>query len=192
MWATLIVKKLKIMIKFVLFSIVFASCIAKKQPESTSAQPIESPQTMAKSDTIVPAVFTETGKMVTTTTSDAQWKKRLSDQGYSVLREEGTERAFSGTYWDHHEEGIYTCGGCQLPLFGSETKFDSGTGWPSFTQAIDKRYITQNVDMAYGMARTEVECARCGGHLGHVFPDGPKPTGLRFCINSVSLGFSKK
>lgn len=121
--------------------------------------------------------------------SEAEWKNKLSDLEYQVLREEGTERAFTGKYWDHKQSGTYLCKGCELPLFSSETKYRSGTGWPSFYEPIKEENVAQSTDRSLGVRRTEVHCARCGGHLGHVFPDGPKPTGLRYCINSVSLSF---
>lgn len=121
--------------------------------------------------------------------TDAEWKQILSAEAYYVMREQGTERAFTGAYWDHKEKGTYVCKACDLPLFSSATKFKSGTGWPSFYEPISKENVGEDTDRSYGMARTEVHCAQCGGHLGHVFPDGPKPTGLRYCINSVSLGF---
>ncbi len=121
--------------------------------------------------------------------SEAEWKAELGDQAYHVLREAGTERAFTGNLWDNKAEGTYLCGGCSLPLFSSQTKFKSGTGWPSFYEPINETNVGEEVDNKFGMTRTEVHCARCGGHLGHVFPDGPKPTGLRYCINSVSLTF---
>jgi len=120
--------------------------------------------------------------------TEEQWKERLTDEEYDVLREEGTERPFSGELHDHHAEGTYVCAGCGQPLYRSSTKFDSGTGWPSFYEAIEGKVET-DTDRSLGMVRTEVHCGRCGGHLGHVFPDGPEPTGMRHCINSVSLDF---
>ena len=121
--------------------------------------------------------------------SDAEWKKTLSPEQYEVLRRKGTERAFTGKYYNSKEKGVYRCAGCGNPLFDSETKFDSGTGWPSYYQPISEQAVDTEEDKSYGMNRNEVLCARCGGHLGHVFPDGPEPTGLRYCINSVSLDF---
>lgn len=118
-----------------------------------------------------------------------QWKSELTDQEYYVLREAGTERAFTGDLWDSKADGVYTCRGCALPLFDSETKFKSGTGWPSYYQPLNDTCIDEDTDHLLGYARTEVHCSRCGGHMGHVFNDGPKPTGLRYCINSVSLDF---
>ncbi len=124
--------------------------------------------------------------------SEAEWKSRLTSDEFEVLRNKGTERAFTGKYWNNKKEGIYTCAGCQLPLFDSSTKFRSGTGWPSFYEPINETNVAEEKDTSYGMVRTEVLCARCDGHLGHVFPDGPKPTNLRYCINSVSLNFVEK
>ena len=123
--------------------------------------------------------------------SDEEWKKELSPLQFQVLRQKGTERAFTGAYWDSHEAGKYLCAGCGALLFGSTTKFDSGTGWPSFTQPLAKDAVEEEVDSSLFMRRVEVKCARCGGHLGHVFPDGPAPSGLRYCINSASLKFQK-
>ncbi len=122
--------------------------------------------------------------------TDAEWRQELTPEEYRVLRQKGTERAFTGKYHDHHAKGVYVCAACGLPLFSSETKFESGTGWPSFYQPLAVENVETESDWSFGMRRTEVLCARCGGHLGHVFDDGPRPTGLRYCINSVSLDFT--
>lgn len=124
--------------------------------------------------------------------SEEEWKKILSEEAFQVLRKKGTERAFTGKYNENKEKGIYLCAACGNELFSSDTKFDSGSGWPSFYQPISEEKVGKETDKNYFMTRTEVHCARCGGHLGHVFSDGPKPTGLRYCINSVSLQFKKK
>jgi peptide-methionine (R)-S-oxide reductase len=121
--------------------------------------------------------------------SEGEWKRTLSPQQYEVLRRRGTERPFAGKYHNSKEKGVYRCAGCGSPLFDSETKFDSGTGWPSYYRPIAEGAVDTDEDRSHGMVRTEVLCARCGGHLGHVFPDGPKPTGLRYCINSAALDF---
>jgi len=121
--------------------------------------------------------------------TDAQWKERLNPEQYRVLREHGTEPPFRNLYWNEKQPGAYQCSGCDEPLFAHDTKFDSGTGWPSFFEPVENENVSTTVDESYGMTRTEVHCSNCGGHLGHVFEDGPKPTGLRYCINSTSLNF---
>ena len=124
--------------------------------------------------------------------SESEWRKRLTPEQFHVLREAGTERAFSGRYTDNKADGVYLCAGCKLELFDSADKFDSGSGWPSFTRPIDPTHVTEHADVSHGMRRVELRCARCDGHQGHVFPDGPPPTGLRYCINSVSLDFRSR
>jgi len=124
--------------------------------------------------------------------TEKQWKQELTDEEYRVLRQCGTEPAFTGKYYNHKEDGTYDCAACGAKLFRSDTKYDSGSGWPSFYAAIDKKAIKEVEDNNFGMRRIEIKCANCNSHLGHVFPDGPKPTGLRYCVNSVSLGFSKE
>lgn len=121
--------------------------------------------------------------------NEDDWQKSLDPEQYRVLRQCGTEPAFTGVYWNHKGKGVYACAGCHAPLFASTTKFDSGSGWPSFWEPVDAAGIEERRDESHGMVRVEVRCARCKGHLGHVFPDGPRPTGMRYCINSASLDF---
>ncbi len=165
-------------ILFVAGLLLFASC--------NQAQPALQPEpTAAAAAPSAPL----TAKVVKT---DEEWRKELSEMEYNVLRQSGTERAFTGKYWDNHENGTYLCRGCGEPLFSSKTKFESGTGWPSFYEPLNKTCIADLSDDSHGMARTEVRCNRCDGHLGHVFDDGPKPTGLRYCLNSAALKFEKE
>jgi peptide-methionine (R)-S-oxide reductase len=178
--------------KFFLFlsAVLFLACQTRtplaKEPSGQSNSPLS--EKLAASTALIIADSMPT-KIVK---SETEWRKILGNGlAYNVLREKGTERAFTGKYWDNHEEGIYDCAACALPLFSSKTKFESGTGWPSFYEPIKKAHVIEHSDRSYGMVRTEVVCARCDGHLGHVFEDGPKPTGLRYCMNSVSLNFRK-
>jgi peptide-methionine (R)-S-oxide reductase len=137
----------------------------------------------------LPAVLARAATEYAVTRTDAEWRALLGPEAYAVLRQAATERPFTSPLLEEHREGVFTCAGCGLALFASATKYDSGTGWPSFWQPLDGAVGTDE-DRAFGMLRTEVHCSRCGGHLGHVFDDGPQPTGLRYCMNGVALGFT--
>jgi peptide-methionine (R)-S-oxide reductase len=173
--------------KYVLFSALIALFLTSSCQQPATQQQEQTATTVSNTPEMTSVDFPETIEKVEKTKEE--WQSLLTDFEYKVLREAGTERAFTGDLLDNKKEGVYTCRGCQLPLFASDTKFKSGTGWPSFYEPIKDNYVTDIVDRSYGMVRTEVVCARCDGHLGHVFPDGPKPTGLRYCINAVSLDF---
>ncbi len=134
------------------------------------------------------AAVAETKKVQRT---DAEWQEMLTPEQYEILRKKGTERAFTGALYNNHADGLYHCGACNAPLFKSDAKFESGSGWPSFYEPVSPKAVELHEDRSYGMRRVEATCASCGSHLGHVFPDGPKPTGQRFCINSASLGFEQ-
>lgn len=166
-----------------LLALLFLSLMASCQEKKTAEK--ESPVSQVTQNIQVPGIEQ-------VVKSEEEWKEELSKEEYHVLRKAGTERSFTGDLWDHKEDGIYTCRGCGLDLFDSKTKFKSGTGWPSYYEPIDSVHVAEDTDHILGYARTEVHCARCQGHLGHVFPDGPDPTGLRYCINSVSLDFKKR
>lgn len=174
--------------KFLVVFLGLFACNFSGEPVQTASSPNAVTVNMP-ADSLVPPQYDGNKRLIKISKTNEAWKKQLNDLEYNVLRQEGTERAFTGDLWNNHANGTYICRGCGLPLFSAATKFESGTGWPSFWKPLKPEYVKENTDSGYGMVRTEVECARCGGHLGHVFDDGPKPTGLRYCMNSVSMDF---
>ncbi|MBZ0256729.1 peptide-methionine (R)-S-oxide reductase MsrB [bacterium] len=171
----------------ILLTVALIACDQNSQSETKSDAKMELTMNQTKAPMAkAPQVLDATQAAAMT---EVDWKKRLTDEQYYVLRKHGTERAFTGAYWDNKKDGLYLCAGCGQELFDSKTKYKSGTGWPSYFQPINKEAVGTRVDNTLFSTRTEVHCSRCGGHLGHVFDDGPQPTGLRYCMNSVSLYF---
>jgi peptide-methionine (R)-S-oxide reductase len=164
------------------FAAKYAPCAAAQTRKDKQSMSNQSSPNATTQET--PAANNETPSLPKT---DAQWKKRLTPEQYAILRRKGTEPAFTGKYWNTKQPGVYRCAGCGQPLFKSDDKYESGTGWPSFWEPYDPKSVTDKADNSHSMRRTEVLCSRCGGHLGHVFGDGPPPTGLRYCINSAAL-----
>lgn len=175
---------------------MLVACTGAKSDDTTMNKDQQAPETCAPSNALsacgLPSRVVIDMARTPVRRTDAEWRARLTPEQYRVSRQQGTEPPFRNAFWNHHEDGIFLCVGCETPLFDSATKFESGTGWPSFYQPLEKRFVGELTDTSHGMERTEVHCAVCGGHLGHVFGDGPRPTRLRYCINSASLSFMKR
>lgn len=164
------------------------ACRSQEQTAATKPAPqTGTPETPANSTT--PSKDLAMANIDPKTMTDEQWRKILTPEQYRIMRQKGTERAFSGKYWNHFEKGYYRCAACKVPLFTSEQKFESSCGWPAFSASVSKEAINDHVDTSFGMVRTENTCSNCGAHLGHVFDDGPPPTGIRYCVNSESIEF---
>jgi methionine-R-sulfoxide reductase len=181
-----------------LLVLTFAGCPLKDEPEEMQENPDigsvtrEEPESNTEAGPvpgIVPPEFDSDGKLMKIERPEAEWRGILTVEQFGIMRAKGTERPFCGDLLDNKREGLYVCAGCSLPLFESGGKFSSGTGWPSFFEPVDPRHVEEARDSSHGVIRTEITCARCGAHLGHVFDDGPKPTGRRYCVNSVSMSF---
>jgi peptide-methionine (R)-S-oxide reductase len=182
---------IRISLLLILTATLFSACVSSNQNNKEKANLVaaeEEEQKIERDLEIKPSEVFDGTKVEKTAEA---WKTQLTKKEYEVIREKGTERAFTGELLENKKKGVYACKACGLPLFSSETKFKSGTGWPSFWKPIHEKNVGEITDNSYGMQRVEVVCNRCGGHLGHVFDDGPKPTGLRYCINSVSLAFKE-
>ena len=178
----------------VIAAVLVLAIVAGRKPPAATPEAAPEPQATHQPDAAAEEPVGAEGNTSVTKLerSDEEWQRLLSPEQYQILRQKGTERAFTGKYWDTKTKGVYKCAGCGLELFESDAKFDSGCGWPSFFKPLAGAHLTETQDSSLGMRRVEITCSRCGGHLGHVFTDGPEPTGLRYCINSASIDLDAK